>query len=79
MTLSEILGGFGLTILAGLTGHNYLEISKIKEKIPESYRTKSDCKEICVEFRNIASKIERHMEEGFNRIYDKLEHKEDKS
>lgn len=78
MTISEILGSFGITILGGLTGHNYIQINRLREKMPEAYRSKEDCKAICIEFRDIAHHIDRKMEEGFNRIYDKLDQKEDK-
>lgn len=78
MTMADVLTGLGITILGGLTGHNYIQISRLRERTPEIYRAKEDCKDICEEFRDMTKSIHKEMSEGFNRIYDKLEGKEDK-
>lgn len=78
MTLSEILGGFGLTILAGLTGHNYVQNSKLREEIPKLYRSKDDCTAICLSFQKTVDDMRKDMNHGFERVYDKLDNKEDK-
>ena len=80
-TATEFLIGLGALILAGLTGHNYLQIGKLREdkaEIPKGYRAKGDCENICEGFRASVDKMAEQMERGFNRVYDKLDAKEDK-
>ena len=70
----EALAGLGLVILGGLTGHNYKEIGRIKEQ----YRIKDDCTQICASFEKSITEMRKDMNHGFERMYDKLEGKEDK-
>lgn len=76
--ITEVLGGLGLAILGALTGHNYTQIGKLREKIPEKYRVKEDCILLCDKFDKIFVEIKKDMNEGFNRLYDKIDEKEDK-
>lgn len=79
MTISEILGGLAITIIGGLTGHNYRETALIREKMAEKYRDKDECAHICGTIQKTMDKMETTMQHGFDRIYAELKDKEDKN
>jgi len=53
--------------------HN-LELKELREKV----RDKADCADICMTFQKAQERMTDKMEAGFQRLYDKLEQKEDK-
>ena len=50
------------------------EIKELREKV----RIKTDCADICMTFQKSQERMTDKMEAGFQRLYDKLEQKEDK-
>lgn len=77
-TIMDIVSGFAITVVAAITGHNHLQISRLREKTPEDYRSKDDCKDLCSNFNLSMNKLHDSMEAGFTRILDKIEKKADK-
>lgn len=80
-TATEFLVGLAALIIGGLTGHNYLQIGKLREDkaaIPEKYRSKGDCDKICEASREQMAEMTKEVRHGFERIYDKLDGKADK-
>lgn len=79
--LMNVLGGLGLVILSGLTGHNYHQIMKLKEdKIDthDKFRSKTDCAHLCGMLNKTMEEMTKEMRHGFDRVYDKMDKKEDK-
>lgn len=70
--------GLSLTILSALTGHNYYQISRIRERIPESYRAKDECNRICDSFKDSIDNLSEKVDKGFEKLYDKMSEKENK-
>lgn len=81
--------GVSITIMGALTGHNYVQIGNLRERLPkeigdtqketaEKYRLKNDCHDICGAFAKTADRIENALNLRFDRIEKKLDSKVDK-
>jgi len=97
-TWEQILLAFTTLITGGLGAqewrfrrherrHDHLngKVDKLAVKLPEAYRNKDDCREICGRFEKVASEIKGSLEtmrqesrEDLQAIFKRLDGKEDK-
>ena len=88
ITLTEKIIGAVLLAMGGGMGLQRYQQSRIEKAIDEHsadikdlrshVRSKEDCGDICMSFQKTMERMSDKMDEGFQRIYDKLEKKEDK-
>ena len=85
--MDKILTGVILALSGGMGVQRYQQsrVEKIIDEhnadikdLREKARIKTDCADICMTFQKSQERMTDKMEAGFQRLYDKLEQKEDK-